>query len=108
MANELVESAFGAEVPAQLDGRAFDCVVMKGGFAAGHLPLTSLATMAKLCRPGGVVINSMTKHYTEIIPEYKNIEEYVKQLEQEGVWLVEEKREVANYMDGKTGMIHVL
>ena len=37
---ELIESSFGAEVPESLGGRQFDCVVMKGGFAAGHLPLT--------------------------------------------------------------------
>merc|ERR1711890_172068 len=106
--NELVESAFGAEVPHQLEGRKFDSVVMKGGFAAGHLPLASLETMAKLCKSGGVVINSMTKHYTEIIPEYKNIEQWIKEKEDEGVWVVEEKREVANYMNGRMGMIHVL
>jgi len=105
---ELIESAFGAEVPSQLEGRKFDAVMMKGGFAAGHLPLASLATMAKLCKPGGVVINSMTKDYIQIVPEYRNIEEYILRLEREGVWTVEEKREVANYMAGKTGLIHVL
>ena len=37
--NEMIESAFGTEVPRQLLGRTFDCVVMMGGFAAGHIPL---------------------------------------------------------------------
>ena len=37
--NEMIESAFGTEVPTQLLGRTFDCVVMMGGFAAGHIPL---------------------------------------------------------------------
>ena len=37
--NEMIESAFGTEVPSQLLGRTYDCVVMMGGFAAGHIPL---------------------------------------------------------------------
>ena len=37
--NEMIESAFGLEVPSQLLGRTYDCVVMMGGFAAGHIPL---------------------------------------------------------------------
>ena len=27
------------QVPSQLLGRTYDCVVMMGGFAAGHIPL---------------------------------------------------------------------
>merc|ERR1719458_2027569 len=49
--NEMIESAFGLEVPSQLLGRTYDCVVMMGGFAAGHIPLASFSTMARLCKP---------------------------------------------------------
>merc|ERR1712012_656748 len=65
--NEMIESAFGTEVPRQLLGRTFDCVVMMGGFAAGHIPLASFSTMARLCKPGGIVINMMTQKYTKIV-----------------------------------------
>ena len=37
--NLMVESSFGVDVPSQLLGRTYDCVVMMGGFAAGHIPL---------------------------------------------------------------------
>ena len=35
----LVETPFGGEIPSTLVENQYDCVVMKGGFAAGHLPL---------------------------------------------------------------------
>merc|ERR1712098_159257 len=104
---ELVETAFGGEVPSSLAGRQYDCVVMKGGFAAGHLPLTSLATMAALCKPGGLVINSMTFEYTQIVPEYQGLEEYLARLEQEQVWRIIKRKVIADYINGKDGLLHV-
>merc|ERR1712233_140417 len=91
--NEMIESAFGTEVPSQLLGRTFDCVVMMGGFAAGHIPLASFSTMARLCRPGGIVINMMTQ-------------KYVFQLADEGRWWVEERREIEKYGGGNRGLVH--
>merc|ERR1712107_971964 len=88
--NEMIESAFGTEVPRQLLGRTFDCVVMMCGFAAGHIPLASFSTMARLCKPGGIVINMMTQKYTKIVEEYRDIDKYVFQLADEGRWWVEE------------------
>eukprot|EP00092_Neocalanus_flemingeri_P008693 GFUD01009363.1.p1 GENE.GFUD01009363.1~~GFUD01009363.1.p1 ORF type:complete len:219 (+),score=70.13 GFUD01009363.1:95-751(+) len=105
---ELLESSFGAEVPTCLSENSFDCVVMKGGFAAGHLPLASLGTMAKLCKPGGVVINSMTLEYTKIVEEYRGIEEYVKKLQDEGVWKIIKRKVIEDYINGKQGVIHIL
>merc|ERR1712098_1041076 len=58
---KLVESAFNTTIPEGLKARSYDCVIMCGGFAAGHVPLASLHTMARLCKKGGFLINSMTK-----------------------------------------------
>jgi len=104
----LVEAMFGAEVPPQLEHTTFDCVLMIGGFAAGHLPLSSLATMAKLCKPGGLVVNMMTLEYVHLVEEYRGLEEYVKRLEEEGVWRLEERAEVDSYnAAGKLGLRHI-
>merc|ERR1712106_1226813 len=103
----LDESSFGEEVPSNLAGNKFDCVVMKGGFAAGHLPLASLGTMARLCKPGGLVINSMTLEYTQIVAEYQGIEEYVKRLEEEGVWRIVKRKVIPDYINGKEGLLHI-
>ena len=35
----LIQSSFGTTIPNGLKARSFDCVIMCGGFAAGHLPL---------------------------------------------------------------------
>lgn len=106
--SELVECSFGVEVPESLSGRTFDCVVMMGGFAAGHIPLASLATMAKLCKPGGIVVNMMTQKYTQIVDEYRGIDTYVFRLAEEGLWRVEERREVEHYGGGNRGLVHLL
>jgi len=106
--NEMIESAFGTEVPTQLLGRTFDCVVMMGGFAAGHIPLASFSTMARLCKPGGIVINMMTQKYTKIVEEYRDIDKYVFQLADEGRWWVEERREIEKYGGGNRGLVHLL
>merc|ERR1719318_2418773 len=104
---QLVESSFGEEIPSCLAGKSFDCVVMKGGFAAGHLPLASLGLMARLCKPGGLVINSMTLEYTKIVEEYRGIEEYVARLQEEGVWRILKKKVIPDYINGKEGLLHV-
>jgi len=106
--NEMIESAFGLEVPSQLLGRTYDCVVMMGGFAAGHIPLGSFSTMARLCKPGGIVINMMTQKYTKIVEEYRDIDKYVFQLADEGRWWVEERREIEKYGGGNRGLVHLL
>ena len=35
-----VQSAFGTTLPNGLTARSYDCVIMCGGFAAGHIPLS--------------------------------------------------------------------
>merc|ERR1712060_679816 len=83
-------------------------VVMMGGFAAGHIPLASFSTMARLCKPGGIVINMMTQKYTKIVEEYRDIDKYVFQLADEGRWWVEERREIEKYGGGNRGLVHLL
>jgi len=106
--NQMVESSFGLEVPGQLLGRTYDCVVMMGGFAAGHIPLKSLETMARLCRPGGICINMMTQKYVKICEEYRDIDGYIFEQAEQGRWYVEERREIEKYGGGNRGLVHLL
>jgi len=103
----LVETPFGGEIPSTLVENQYDCVVMKGGFAAGHLPLASLDTMARLCKPGGLVINSMTLEYTQIVPEYQGLEEYVTKMQEDKVWKILKRKVIADYINGKDGLLHI-
>merc|ERR1712013_588370 len=68
---KLVQSSFGSTMPKGMTARSFDCVIMCGGFAAGHIPLSSLHTMARLCKEGGFIINSMTKQYADFVDQAK-------------------------------------
>jgi len=102
----LVESPFGTTMPAGLKARSYDCVIMCGGFAAGHVPLASLHTMARLCKKGGFLINSMTKQYADFVEEYKYIDQYIEELEEEGVWKIMFRRILPNYTKGNQGLVH--
>jgi len=95
-------------VPPPLKTRSFDCVVMLGGFAAGHLPLSSLYTMARICKRGGFLMNSMTLQYTQFVEEYKSLNEYVEELAEEGVWDLKFRKVLDNYIEGKQGLVHAM
>ena len=38
----LIQAPFGSTMPKGMTARSFDCVIMCGGFAAGHIPLSRL------------------------------------------------------------------
>jgi len=102
----LVQSPFGTTKPAGMKARSYDCVIMCGGFAAGHVPLASLHTMARLCKKGGFVINSMTKQYADFVDEYKFIDQYMEELEEEGIWKIQYRRILDQYTKGNQGLVH--
>lgn len=105
---KLILSKFGNTIPAEVSSRSYDCVIMVGGFAAGHVPLSSLHTMARCCKKGGLVINSMTLQYTHFVEEYNNIDEYVEELAHSGVWTIISRQVLDNYIKGKQGLIHAM
>merc|ERR1711935_645597 len=105
---KLVQSPFGTTLPKGMKARSYDCVIMCGGFAAGHVPLASLHTMARLCKEGGFLINSMTKQYCDFVEEYKNIDKYIEELEDDGVWKIMFRRILNNYTKGNQGLVHAM
>jgi len=106
--NKLVESSFGNTIPNEIAPHSYDCVIMVGGFAAGHLPLSSLHTMARCCKKGGFVVNSMTLQYTHFVDEYKKIDQYVEELAESGVWKVMTRQILDQYIKGKQGLMHAM
>jgi len=99
---------FGNTIPDGMKARSYDCVIMLGGFAAGHLPLSSLHTMARICKKNGILINSMTLQYSEFVDEYLFINEYIKELEEDRVWNLKFKKVLDNYIKGKQGLVHAM
>jgi len=104
----LIQAPFGSTMPKGMTARSYDCVIMCGGFAAGHVPLSSLHTMARLTKEGGFIINSMTKQYADFVEEYKNIDKYVEELEEEGTWQIMFRRILQNYTKGNQGLVHAM
>merc|ERR1711935_386031 len=70
--------------------------------------LQSLHTMARLCKEGGFLINSMTKQYCDFVEEYKNIDKYIEELEDDGVWKIMFRRILNNYTKGNQGLVHAM
>jgi len=103
---ELICSKFGNTIPSRLKARKFDCVIMHGGFAAGHLPLSSLHTMSRLCKKGGFMVNSMSLQYTYFVEEYLDIHTYVQELADAKVWRVEFTRVLENIMSDRHALVH--
>merc|ERR1711915_201889 len=103
---EMICCKFGTTIPSMLKARKFDCVVMHGGFAAGHLPLSSLHTMSRLCKKGGFMINSMSLQYTYYVDEYADIHSYVQELADAKVWRVEFTRVLENCMSDRHALVH--
>ena len=89
--------------------------------------------MARCCKRGGLVINSMTFKFTEVtkylqitkqyltctltstlcsfvkfVDEYKNIDLYVKELDQFGVWREISRQILDDYIIGKKGLVHAM
>ena len=44
----------------------------------------------------------------QFVDEYKNIDEYIEELEQFGVWKVMLRQVKEKYLVGKTALIHVM
>jgi len=105
---DFIVSPMGNVIPEDLKPKSFDCVIMVGGFAAGHVPLTSLHTMSRLCVKGGIVANSMTLQYSHFVEEYKCIDKYVEELEEAGVWKIRHRKIMDDYIKGKQGLVHVM
>jgi len=103
-----IVSGMGNVIPEGMEPKTFDCVIMVGGFAAGHVPLTSLHTMARLCKKGGIVANSMTLQYSHFVEEYKCIDQYVEELAEAGIWKIIHRKIDNNYIKGKQGLIHAM
>merc|ERR1719427_739031 len=97
---KLIQSPFGTTMPNGITARSYDCVIMCGGFAAGHVPLASLHTMARICKKGGFLINSMTKQYADFV------DQYMEELEEEGTWKIMFRRILDQYTKGNQGLVH--
>jgi len=64
--------------------------------------------MARLCKKGGFLINSMTKQYADFVDEYKHIEQYMEELEEEGIWKLMFRRVLEQYTKGNQGLVHAM
>jgi ubiquinone/menaquinone biosynthesis C-methylase UbiE len=53
----------------------------------GHIPVTAIAEMIRVVKPGGTVVIVMREEYLTYVKEYVNkLEPYMKDLEDKGFW----------------------
>ena len=84
--------------------------------------------MARLCKSGGFLINSMTKQYSEVdkpveagymnhlhqlfllqfVEEYKGIDRYIEELAEEGKWKIVFRRILGEYTKNNQGLVHAM
>jgi len=64
--------------------------------------------MARICKKGGFLINSMTKQYADFVDEYKFIDQYMEELEEEGTWKIMFRRILDQYTKGNQGLVHAM
>ena len=61
---KLIQSPFGSTMPKGMTARSYDCVIMCGGFAAGHVPLSRFVfTHPSLFSLSKFVSNLQSSHY---------------------------------------------
>lgn len=68
----------------------FDCVLLAGVFAPGHLPIVALHEVCRVTKVGGVVawINCDPKYYEDKDKQYANggFQKLLDEIKQKGIW----------------------
>jgi len=50
----------------------------------------------------------MTKQYADFVDEYKFIDQYIEELEEEGIWKIKFRRILEKYTKGNQGLVHAM
>lgn len=84
----------------------YDLVIVAGGMLQGHIPVKGIDDMARIAKPGGLVIISMRKAFLQDVAEYKDrLVPHIDLLEKQGKWSKVEVKTVPNYSTGNEGII---
>ncbi|XP_064111940.1 uncharacterized methyltransferase Sca_1399-like [Macrobrachium nipponense] len=83
----------------------YDVLVMSGGFAEGHIPVSGIDDMIRITKPGGLVIIAMRKSYL-LCEEYKDrLIPYMDEMERQGKWIKEDVEFVDEYVVNENGIL---
>ncbi|XP_064108428.1 uncharacterized methyltransferase Sca_1399-like isoform X2 [Macrobrachium nipponense] len=83
----------------------YDVLVMAGGFAEGHIPVSGIDDMIRITKPGGLVIIAMRKSFLRC-EEYKDrLIPYMDEMERQGKWIKEDVEFVHEYVVNENGIL---
>jgi len=86
----------------------YDVIAIAGGMGEGHIPHVALREMARIVKPGGLVVIAMREEYLENVADYKGkLESLMDDIGNEGAWKREERTQVELFAFGKTGVVFV-
>ncbi|XP_067656467.1 methyltransferase-like protein 27 [Haliotis asinina] len=84
----------------------YDCCVISGGMAEGHIPCCGLQELIRLTKPGGFVCIVMLEKYLSECKEYKDrLEQLMHELEDAGKWQLLSRDVKPNYAFGMNGVM---
>lgn len=95
-----------AEHKLDIEENTYDLVVMSGAILPNHIPLEGFHEMIRCLKPGGYLVNGMREEYIHQ-SNLKNLESFMAELEEQGVWKKRIRQELEGYFYEKKGLLHV-
>jgi len=89
-----------------IEDETYDLVVMSGAIIPKHIPIEGFKEMIRCLKPGGYLVNAMREEYIHQA-ELKDLEPFMEELEQKGVWTRRIRQELEGYFYEKLGLLHV-
>ncbi|XP_064111262.1 uncharacterized protein LOC135218743 [Macrobrachium nipponense] len=91
--------------PGLMQNNMYDVLVMAGGFAEGHIPVSGIDDMIRITKPGGLVIITMRKSFL-LCEEYKDrLIPYMDEMERQGKWIKEDVEFFDEYVVNEKGIL---
>ncbi|RUS86653.1 hypothetical protein EGW08_005602 [Elysia chlorotica] len=89
-----------------IDDGVYDVVVSAEGIGERRIPCAALRELARVTKPGGVVVISLKEEHLHTISEYMDrLEPAMMSLQTDGHWELLTREVVPYYSDGKTGLV---
>ncbi|KAK4022979.1 hypothetical protein OUZ56_008420 [Daphnia magna] len=92
-----------------LPENAYDVVTSSGGFVPGHLPVSAVQDLIRMCKPGGLIVIVMRYEYLNTCEELRPLEPLMIELEHKNpsCWSRLKRHISPNYLLDKEGIVFV-
>ncbi|CAG0879994.1 unnamed protein product [Darwinula stevensoni] len=90
-----------------VEDETYDAVSMSAGFVEGHVPVAALDEMLRISKKGGIVVVVLRYEYLWTVEEYRDLEPYMRSMEERGLWTMLLRNITAEYFYEKEGITYV-